>query len=599
MSVIFPSQFEASNEPAVGLRALSEADQAVLDAIPAAVYVCDADGALVRFNREAVRLWGREPRLGDTCERYCGAQRLYLVDGTSLPHDRTPMARAVHTGESCHGAEVVVERPDGSRRTLMVDIEALRDGSGRISGAVNCFRDITDYKRAHEDKQRYQHDLEDFFENSAVGLHLVAGDGTILRANQAELDMLGYTPEEYIGRQIIDFHVDRDVIDQILEDLLAGRSIEKRFARLRARDGSIRYVQITSNARYADGDFVNTRCFTVDVTEQHAAHEALRQREHQLRQILNALPAAIYMTDNEGRITFYNDAAVEFSGREPTLGSDEWCVSWRLYTADGAPLPHDECPMAVAVREQREIRGMEAIAERPDGSRFPFIPYPTPLRDEHGAMVGAINMLVDITDRKRAEEDQQTLIHELNHRVKNTLALVQALALQTYRGSPEPHEFIDKFQGRMLALSKAHDLLTRRNWTGLPISELCGIELDVYQVAGRERIRHGGPQVTLSPRVALVLCMVLHELATNAIKYGALSCENGHVALQWSVDNDAPEARLRLSWQETGGSPVVKPTTAGFGTRFIERSVAKDLGGQVELAFEPAGLHCAMQFPLS
>lgn len=600
MSVIFPAQFETDRPPADGgLRALADADQAVLDAIPAAVYVCDAQGALVRFNREAVRLWGREPRLGDTCERYCGAQRLYLPDGTWLPHDRTPMARAVHTGEPCHGAEVVVECPDGSRRTVMVDIEALRDGNGGICGAVNCFRDITDYKRAEAEKQRYQRDLEDFFENCAVGLHLVAGDGTIMRANQAELDMLGYTAEEYIGRPITDFHVDRDVIDRILADLLAGRNIEKRIARLRARDGSIRHVQITSNARYADGAFVNTRCFTVDVTEQHAANEALRQREHQLQQILNALPAAIYMTDKEGRITYYNDAAVEFSGRVPTLGSDEWCVTWRLYAADGTPLPHDQCPMAIAIREQREIRGVEAIAERPDGSRFPFIPYPTPLRDEHGRMVGAINMLVDITDRKRAEEDQQALIHELNHRVKNTLASVQSLALQTYRVSPEPLEFIDKFQGRVLALSKAHDLLTRRNWSGLPLGELCEIELGPYQVSGHDRIGHGGPPVTLPPRVALVMCMVLHELATNAIKYGALAGESGHVDLQWSLDRATPKPWLLLSWKETGGGAVVPPARSGFGTRFIERSITKDLGGQVELAFEPAGLVCRMRLPLA
>ena len=598
MSAIVQTEREAPGEfdRPDGLQALASADQTVLDAIPAAVYVCDADGVILRYNRHAARLWGREPKVGERHERYCGAHRLYLTDGSWLPHDRTPMATAIETGEPCHGREVIVEREDGSRRVVMVDIEALRDEYGRITGAVNCFRDITEYKRAQEEKLRYQRDLEDFFENCAVGLHLVSVDGTILRANQAELDLLGYPAEEYIGRSVFDIHVDRDAILQILQDLCEGRKIDKRHARLRARDGSIRHVQITSNARYEDGKFVNTRCFTVDITEQYLANEALREREHQLRQILNALPAAVYMTDAAGRLTFFNEAAVEFSGREPVLGTDEWCVTWRLYSSDGTPLPHDRCPMAVAIKEQRAIRGVEAIAERPDGTRVPFIPFPTPLHDENGTMVGAVNMLVDITDRKRAEEAQQALIHELNHRVKNSLAAVQSIAMQTFRTSPEPRDFIEKFQNRLLALSKAHDMLTRRSWTGLGAGELFDAELGPYVIPERERIRRNGPDVTLSPRVALVLCMVLHELATNAAKYGALSCEAGHVDLRWSMEGTPTELRFHLSWRETDGPPVTEPATLGFGTRFINRSIVKDLGGEIELAFEPSGVRCHMHF---
>ncbi|HKW52488.1 MAG TPA: ATP-binding protein [Stellaceae bacterium] len=131
---------------------------------------------------------------------------------------------------------------------------------------------------------------------------------------------------------------------------------------------------------------------------------ALRDSERRLRELLGALPAAVYTTDAAGRITYYNQAASELAGREPVLGSDEWCVTWRLYWPDGAPMRHDECPMAVALKENRPVRGAEALAERPDGTRVPFIPYPTPLRDASGALVGAVNMLVDITERKAAEE---------------------------------------------------------------------------------------------------------------------------------------------------------------------------------------------------
>jgi PAS domain S-box-containing protein len=135
----------------------------------------------------------------------------------------------------------------------------------------------------------------------------------------------------------------------------------------------------------------------------------LSQSERRFREMLDALPAAIYTTDAEGRLTHFNPAAVEFSGRVPQLGSDQWCVSLKLYHLDGTPMPHDKCPMAIALKEGRTVRGVQAIAERPDGTRVWFEPYPTPLRDAEGRIVGGINMLLDITERKQAEETSARL----------------------------------------------------------------------------------------------------------------------------------------------------------------------------------------------
>jgi PAS domain S-box-containing protein len=143
--------------------------------------------------------------------------------------------------------------------------------------------------------------------------------------------------------------------------------------------------------------------------------------ERQFRALLEALPVAIYTTDAAGRITFYNQAAVEFSGRRPRLGSDKWCVTWRLYRLDGTPLPHDQCPMAVALREGRAIRGVEAIAERPDGSRVPFMPYPTPLRDAAGNVVGAVNVLIDISNRRQFEETLERRVEERTKALHETV----------------------------------------------------------------------------------------------------------------------------------------------------------------------------------
>jgi PAS domain S-box-containing protein len=146
--------------------------------------------------------------------------------------------------------------------------------------------------------------------------------------------------------------------------------------------------------------------------------EAFRRGDHFYRELLEALPAAIYVTDAEGRIIFYNQACVAFSGRVPVLGSDYWCVTWRLLNPDGTTLPHDQCPMAIALKEDRPICGAEAIAVRPDGTRVPFIPYPTPLHDASGSLIGAINMLVDITEQKKAEESVRQLNDMLEQRIE-------------------------------------------------------------------------------------------------------------------------------------------------------------------------------------
>ncbi len=161
--------------------------------------------------------------------------------------------------------------------------------------------------------------------------------------------------------------------------------------------------------RALDGHVEGVLIHAVDVTYKALVHQDVAKRERQFREMIDALPAAIYTTDAEGRLTHFNPAAVEFSGRTPELGTDQWCVSWKLYYPDGRPMPHDECPMAIALKEGRIIKGAEAIAESPDGRRRWFTPFPTPLRDDKGKIVGGINMLLDITERKEAERATRLL----------------------------------------------------------------------------------------------------------------------------------------------------------------------------------------------
>lgn len=178
--------------------------------------------------------------------------------------------------------------------------------------------------------------------------------------------------------------------------------------------------------------------------------DCLTASKQQFRKLLEALPAAIYTTDAEGRITFFNRACVDFAERTPKVG-EMWCVTWKLYLTDGRPLPHEECTMAVALKENRPVRDVEALAERPDGSQICSMPYPTPLPDGNGRLIGAVNMLVDITARKQVEERMKLLTAEIDHRSNNLLTVIQAMLLLTKADSAA--KFQAAFQGRLSALA--------------------------------------------------------------------------------------------------------------------------------------------------
>jgi PAS domain S-box-containing protein len=432
-------------------------------------------------------------------------------------------------------------------------------------------------------------------------------------------------------------------------------------------------------------------------------------------ELLAALPVAVYTTDADGRITFYNQAAADFWGHNPELGS-QWCGSWRLYWPDGRPMPNEESPMVVALKEGREVRGIEALAERPDGTRVRFRPHPTPLRDPKGRLIGAINLLMDVTDehdthleserlaaivvssddaiisktldghitswnagatrifgydaneivgqsilriippelhgeerqilarlqrgeridhyetvrvardgrrvdvsltvsplrdrsgkvigaskvgrditeRKRAEKLQRILTDELSHRVKNTLATVHAIASQSLARAKSPADFISGFSGRLQALANAHTVLTRSQMQGADVMTLVNEQV-VIGAAG-DRISCSGPLLMLDPQASVHLALVLHELATNARKYGALSVPGGRLSVTWEMRTDGG-CSLFLSWKESDGPEVSAPRAHGFGRALIEETV-RSYGGSVSVHYHRDGLTCEIDLPL-
>lgn len=571
-------------------------DDTILELLPAAVYVCNADGVIVRYNRKAAELWGRSPRPGDTDERFCGAHRLYYPDGRWLPHADTPMADVLQTGKRVQDAEVIVEQPSGRRLWLLVNIEPVKNEFGEVTGAINCFQDISERKQIDTKLKASQAWLQAVVETTPECIKVVARNGTLIHMNPAGLQMIGAPSAELVlGRCTFDLIAPehRESWRAQHERVCNGESLCWEFDVI-GLGGMRRHMETHAAPLLMEDGTTAQLAITRDISERKRQEAVLRESERRSRELLEALPAAIYTTDADGHITFYNQAAGKMWGYHPPIGEAVWCGSWRLYEPNGTPLPHDKCPMAVALRESRPVRGAEAIAERPDGTRVPFMAFPTPLYNYSGELAGAVNMLVDITDRKRAEDHQQLLINELNHRVKNTLATVQSIASQSLKEAASAQEAKQALEQRLLALSRAHDVLTRENWEGAQLQHIIARAVEPFG----DRFRTSGPSIRISPRVALALAIAVQELATNAIKYGALSNSDGSVTIAWGLDTSSTGPCVHLQWTETDGPPVRPPTHRGFGSRLLERSLASELNGKVRIDFAPTGVTCSMFAPI-
>ena len=286
----------------------------------------------------------------------------------------------------------------------------------------------------------------------------------------------------------------------------------------------------------------------------------------------------------DGCITAWAAGAEAITGytREDVLGMD----FAELFTpADrAASMPQAELQTALRDGRAEDSRWHQ----RKDGSLF----WGNGVTVDLGTGGLLAKIFRDETAAKRAEEQRVLLLNELNHRVKNTLATVQAIAAQTLRTNPEPAAFRAAFESRLVALSATHDLLTATNWRGAALRDVAQIEFRPY---GPERYSLDGPEVALAPTEALSLGLLFHELATNAAKYGALSGPEGCVEVTWTV----ADGRLALSWRERGGPKVIPPTRRGFGSRLIERSLKGEMGGEAVLDFAEDGLVCRVTLPLS
>ncbi|MBL0405243.1 PAS domain S-box protein [Microvirga aerilata] len=468
---------------------------------------------------------------------------------------------------------------------------------------IGLARDLTNQKRRETELRESEAHLAAIFDQAAAGFAECDLSGRFVRVNDRFCEISGYTRDKLLsGLRMQDITHPDDLPENLRlfqQAIKAGEAfeIEKRYVR---PDGTEVWVGNTVTLiRQEDGRPHIMASVTIDLTARREAESALRQSESRLRLALDAGRMAVWESDTR------TNSVTTSPELNRLLGfSEDASPTIEEIRSRYAPGAHERLRMAAAAALTHGQRYAEEELEViwPDGSHH-WLLLRADLEASHGpegaVFIKATGVAFDITDRKLWEGRQQLLINELNHRVKNTLATVQSIAVQSFRElGPESDLRVGTFQDRLLALARAHDILTRDNWEGAELRELIGEVIEPYCRQSSGRCDVDGPQVRLSPNIALAISMAVHELATNAAKYGALSVPTGQVSITWTVTLDDPR-HLTLCWQERGGPPVEPPKRKGFGTRLIERSLAHELSGEAILAYVPTGVVCTIKAPLS
>jgi PAS domain S-box-containing protein len=323
------------------------------------------------------------------------------------------------------------------------------------------------------------------------------------------------------------------------------------------------------------------------------ASARLSASERRFEAIFDTAAIGLSEIDADGRFIRFNPTMGRILGRAPETA--------REHTIASVTHPKDVAESEARFAGALEGGGSYVIEkryQRPDGEVVWTASHVTRLVDADGTQ-SFFTVTTDVTERKDHDRIRAWLLAELNHRVKNNLSTVQALAKQSLASSSTPEEFQRTFDARLMALSRAHDLLMRETWTSAGLGQIVAETLAPFRLDEDGRIVIGGPEVRLSPTAAVTMTLAFHELATNAARFGALSDPNGRVAVEWSVGRTEAGGVVNLIWRESGGPDVPPPTRRGFGSRLIERGAARELGGRVRLEFEPEGVACVFQLPLS
>ena len=530
------------------------------------------------------------------------------VDGwLSLVHpDDLPQAKAVEVmpsndGESRFAHEYRARHKDGHYVWLMDRGSKERDAAGNVTGIVGASFDITSRKQTEEALRKSERSLTAVFDALPLGVALIDPNGMPLIANEV---FKRYVPEIIPSRDEKRYHLWEAYDGE-------GRRIEQRdYPGARALRGErvwpgqevlfhgdfqrgpmwarVAALPIRDEA----GEIVGATAVISDIDQEKRASDGLRDSEARFTRASELARFGAYTFDVAARRGTWSPSFWSMMGRENVSEisletflefvhpDDRRRVSDAVYAVISRIGPY-EAEYRLTGDDGAEIW----VMDRGEATG--------PLDQKTGLAARTSGMVLDISERKRNEQHQTLLMNELNHRVKNTLATVQSMASQTLRTSPSLSEAKTRFEARLLSLSKAHDVLTREKWDSAPLADIVERAIFPYRGSTRHQFVLGGPDIRVPPQMALAFSMTLHELCTNAVKYGALSKDTGSVEIVWSLSGRVKSKPvLKLRWREKGGPPVKPPATRGFGTKLIERSLASDLGGDVKMTFAKKGFTC-------
>ncbi|MBF9196419.1 PAS domain-containing sensor histidine kinase [Microvirga terrestris] len=478
----------------------------------------------------------------------------------------------------------------------------VRDETGGIAGMFCACTETTQEVKLRATLKAEQDRLRELFKQAPGFMAMLRGREHVFElVNDAYLQLVGHR-RDIVGKTVREAlpEVEGQGLFELLDNVYTtgqpfiGRNLRVGLQRKpesapEERFVDVIYQPITDRESRVTGIFAEG----YDVTERMQAEESLRESEARFRNLADNAPVMVWVTEADGTCIYLSRSWYEFTGQTPETGLG---FGWL-----DAVHPDDSGWSSEVFRTanaQKEPFRLEYRLRRADGTYRWAIDAAAPRFGEDGTFLGYVGSVLDITDRKQVEEHRELLINELNHRVKNTLTIVQSMASQSLKQmSEENRPKVQAFEDRLFALARAHDVLTRENWEGAELREIINEVVEPYLRQKTKHFEIDGPHLRLIPRTALAIAMAIHELATNAAKYGALSVSSGCVFITWTVTtNENPHLELR--WQERDGPPVSLPTRRGFGTRLIERSLATDVGGNVRLTYEPAGVVCVMDVPL-